>query len=311
MTIHLLFFAQARERAGSARATIDLPEGSRVADALAEIARRYPGLVELMPHLAVAVDRKLGSPQTALVAGAELALLPPVSGGAPRAARPSVPDRSGDAGASGKRGRFHVLPATAERWADLEKLFGPRGACAGCWCMWARLSGTEFRAGKGPGNKRRLKRIVREGPPPGLIGYQGDEPVAWCALGPRETFRRLEGSRVLAPVDDRPVWSVPCFFVARGSRRRGLTARMLSEAARYARGRGATILEGYPIEPSGKTADAFAWWGLIGAFRETGFEEVARRNRTHPVMRRTLRGAPAARGTQPAAGRPRPGRARG
>jgi len=82
MTIQLLFFAQARERAGFGRATLELPEGSRVADALAEIARRHPALAELMPHLAVAVDRKLVSPQTALTAGVELALLPPVSGGA-------------------------------------------------------------------------------------------------------------------------------------------------------------------------------------------------------------------------------------
>ncbi len=291
MTIRLLFFAQARERAGRAHDTLELPDGSHVADALAAIQRRHPGLAELMPHLAVAMNQKLVAPDAALAAGAELALLPPVSGGA----------------ASGA-GRFRALPVTSGRWRDLEKLFGPRGACAGCWCMWPRLIGKEFRAGQGAGNKRRLKLLVKRGPPPGLIGYCGDEPVAWCALSPRESYPRLENSRILARVDDRVVWSVPCFFVARGHRKRGLTVRMLKEAVKYARARGVTILEGYPVEPSGRTADTFAWWGLADAFRRAGFTEVARRSRTRPIMRKILRrSAERVAGTAPAgrAGRPR------
>ena len=157
MTIQLLFFAQARERAGIARGTLDMPEGSRVADALAEIQRRHPALAELMPHLAVALDRKLVSADTPLVAGAELALLPPVSGGAPASLA------------------LRVLPVTPGCWPDLEKLFGTRGACAGCWCMWPRLPAQEFRVGKGAGNKRRLQQLVKKGRPPGLIGYVAGE----------------------------------------------------------------------------------------------------------------------------------------
>jgi molybdopterin converting factor small subunit/GNAT superfamily N-acetyltransferase len=301
MTIQLLFFAQARERAGGSRATLELPDGSRVRDALAKIRERYPALVELMPHLAVAMNQRLVGEEEAIVPGAELALLPPVSGGAPkkapRAAGAVHPQKKPAAGAAGSRksaASLRVTPATPARWADLEKLFGLRGACAGCWCMWCRLPGKEFRYGRGLGNKRRLRRLVNEGPPPGLIGYLGTEPVAWCAIGPREHFQRLSGSRTLAPVDDRPVWSVPCFFVARAQRRSGLTARMLGEAAKFAKARGASILEGYPIEPGGKTADAFAWWGLVGAFEKAGFDEVLRRSPTHPIMRRRLRGRSAA-----------------
>jgi molybdopterin synthase catalytic subunit len=81
LNITVLFFAQARERAGRARVTLELPSGSRVRDALDAIERAHPELAVLRPHLAIAVDQSLAEPDTALVEGAELALLPPVSGG--------------------------------------------------------------------------------------------------------------------------------------------------------------------------------------------------------------------------------------
>src|SRR6185369_3476972 len=192
MRVHLLFFAQARERAGGSRGTLELPEGSRVADALAALERQHPGLAALRPHLAVALNQRLVDADAVIEDGAEMALLPPVSGGAPAAAK----------------ARLTVAPATAERWSDLARLFGPRGACAGCWCMYPRLRGAEYRSGAGETNRRRLMRLVQQGPPPGLLGYVEDRPVAWCALAPRETYARLEHSRTLARVDERPVWSV-------------------------------------------------------------------------------------------------------
>jgi GNAT superfamily N-acetyltransferase len=142
---------------------------------------------------------------------------------------------------------------------------------------------------------------VKKGPPPGLLGYLGGEAVAWCALAPREEYPRLEHSRTLARVDDEAVWSVVCFFVAKAQRGRGLTVTMLEHAARWARARGAKVLEGYPVDPkSGKTADAFAWWGVADAFTAAGFREVARRSPTHPIMRldlgRARRAARTARG---------------
>jgi GNAT superfamily N-acetyltransferase len=188
-----------------------------------------------------------------------------------------------------KRDALTIHPLTPERWPDLLQLFGTRGACGGCWCMWPRLRGAAFSAGKGEGNRRSLHKLVKSGDPPGLLGYAGDEPVAWCALAPRESYARIENSRTLARVDDRPVWSVVCFFVARGQRGRGLTVRMLREAARFARARGAKMLEGYPVDPkSGKTADVFAWTGLANAFLAAGFAEVARRSPTRPIMRLAL-----------------------
>ena len=184
--------------------------------------------------------------------------------------------------------RVTVHALTPERWPDLERLFGPRGACSGCWCMWPRVPAAVFAAGRGAGNRRALRRLTASGAPPGLIAYAGDEPVAWCGCGPRASFARLERSRLLKPVDDQPVWSVVCFFVARDQRGRGLTVRLLREATRHARAAGAPAIEGYPVVAKGRSADTFAWWGLDSAFRSAGFAEVARPSPARAIMRRTL-----------------------
>jgi len=185
---------------------------------------------------------------------------------------------------------IEIHPLTPDRWKDVESLFGPRGACAGCWCMFWRLPHREYGRGKGEGNRRAFRALVRGGAAPGLLAYAGGVPVGWCAVAPRAEYGGLGRSRVLAPVDEAPVWSVPCFFVARDFRGRGLTVRLLRAAAAYAASKGATQLEGYPIAPkAGRTADAFAWTGLVGAFEKAGFVEVARRSPTRPIMRKKLR----------------------
>ena len=180
---------------------------------------------------------------------------------------------------------FH--PATADRWKDVEKVLGERGGCGGCWCMFWRLPRKKFEEGKGAGNKRALKNVVTRGPAaPGVLGYVGDEPIAWCAVAPRLAYPALERSRVLKPVDDKPVWSVSCLFVLKAYRRKGVSVRMLEAAAEFARSNGASIVEGYPVEPSSeRTPDPFIWTGTASAFRKAGFTEVARRSATRPIMR--------------------------
>jgi len=180
--------------------------------------------------------------------------------------------------------RFH--PVTPERWPDFETLFGPRGACGGCWCMWWKLTRSEFEKKKGTGNKSAMKRIIHSGKVPGILAYAGGEPVGWCAVEPRESYPTLSRSRVLQPIDDKPVWSVVCFFILRPYRRKGVTVKLLEAAIDYVRKRGGKILEGYPVEPKkGTTADAFAYTGLAAAFRKAGFMEVLRRSPTRPIMR--------------------------
>jgi GNAT superfamily N-acetyltransferase len=192
--------------------------------------------------------------------------------------------------------KLRIVPATPARWPDLETLFGKNGACAGCWCMWWRMKRSVFNEKRGDGTKRALRKLVTDGPPPGLIAYDGRTPVGWCALAPRADYPVLERSRVLAPVDDQPVWSVVCFFVARTHRKKGMTVALLEAAAAHAAKKGARIVEGYPVEPrAGKTADAFAYTGLASAFRKAGFEETLRRSETRPIMRRAVaRGSAAA-----------------
>lgn len=182
----------------------------------------------------------------------------------------------------------NVYPAGPERWRDLELLFGPRGACAGCWCMWWRLRKADFEHQKGEGNRQALRQLVECGNPPGLIAYSDGVPVGWCAVGPRAQLPRMEASRILKAVDAQPVWSVSCFFVARAFRRKGISADLLQAAADYARSQGAAILEGYPVDPGTGLPDAFVWTGLAGAFVRVGFREVARRSPSRPIMRLQL-----------------------
>ena len=124
---------------------------------------------------------------------------------------------------------------------------------------------------------------------PGIIAYADRRPIAWCCIGPREEFPALERSRVLARVDDLPVWSIVCLFVARPFRGRGVSVECLKAAAEYAREKHARIVEGYPFEPTLILPAPFVWTGLASAFRKAGFKEVLRRSRTRPIMRRLLR----------------------
>ncbi len=184
-----------------------------------------------------------------------------------------------------------VHPLTPDRWADLERLFGERGACGGCWCMWWRLARSQFARQKGEGNRQAMRALVGSGEVPGLLAYDRERPVAWISLGPRETFSALGRSRILKPVDGEPVWSVVCFFVDQRYRERGLSIQLLEAAAEYARAQGARWLEGYPVEPRKDRAPGiFVFTGLVSAFRQAGFEECARRSETRPIMRRRLAG---------------------
>jgi GNAT superfamily N-acetyltransferase len=152
-----------------------------------------------------------------------------------------------------------------------------------------RLSHAVYERNKGSNNKRAFKKIVMSGDAPGLLAYANDEPVGWCSVAPRAAFSFLERSRVLKPVDDKPVWSVSCLFVLRPYRGQGISVRLLKAAIDFARRQGAPAVEGYPNDPDAKMPDAFAWTGVASAFRKAGFSEVARRSSHRPIMRRNLR----------------------
>ena len=195
--------------------------------------------------------------------------------------------------------KLEYHPVTPERWADLERLFGEHGADSGCWCMWWRLTRAQFAKQAGEKNRLALKSIVDSGEVPGLLAYAHGEPVAWCSLGPRENYGSLERSRALKRVDDKPVWSIVCFFMAKPFRGRGLMAPFLTAAVEYARKQGARIVEGYPVEPQKRLSASSGYMGVVSAYRKAGFVEVMQTAARRPIMRHFMEG-------QQRAARPRP-----
>jgi GNAT superfamily N-acetyltransferase len=168
--------------------------------------------------------------------------------------------------------------------------------------MWWKETQGEFEARAGASNRLAFRRIVASGKVPGILAYSGRTPVGWCAVEPRDRYKRLVRSRTLAPVDEAAVWSVVCFFVARGFRRIGLQADLVGAALAHASRNGARIVEGYPVDPGkGASAAAWMWTGIASAFRRAGFVEVERRSRTRPIMRYFFE-----RGRRGSHGRPAP-----
>ena len=189
------------------------------------------------------------------------------------------------------RPTIEVLPATAKRWTDLERLFGANGAYSNCWCMFWRMTHTDFNRMKAAERKTRLQLLTLGARPPGVIAYVDGTPAGWCSLGPREDYIALERSRNLRRVDDRPVWSVVCFFVAKPYRRQGLALALLKGAVGYAAAQGAKIVEAYPLDlqtprlQGAHLTGTSGYMGIASVFREAGFSEAARTSETQVIMR--------------------------
>ncbi|HYV95575.1 MAG TPA: GNAT family N-acetyltransferase [Chitinophagales bacterium] len=180
-------------------------------------------------------------------------------------------------------------PLTKNRWKDFEILFGDKGACGGCWCMHWRIKKSDFEKTKGDGNKKKMKQLVDKDDVPGLLMYADKKVVGWCSVGPREKFLVLENSRVLKRVDDKPVWSIVCFFIEKNYRRLGLSQPFLKYAIDYCRKKGAKIIEAYPLDVKAKDYPAvFAFTGFYPTFVKAGFVETERRSDTRPIMRKIL-----------------------
>jgi len=195
-------------------------------------------------------------------------------------------------------GDLEILPLTAERLADVATLFGQGGDPKWCWCSFYRLRNVDFASGSSEANRVVLEGAVErtsvEGREPGLLAYRDGEVVGWVSVGPREDYERIVRSKVLGPIDERPVWSIVCFVVSRSARGTGVATALLDAAIDYAREHGATLAEAYPIETDGSRVPAAqAYKGTVGMFQRAGFEIAARRqfNRTtrvRPIMRREL-----------------------
>jgi GNAT superfamily N-acetyltransferase len=176
-----------------------------------------------------------------------------------------------------------IHPVTPTRWPALEDLFGEKGACGGCWCMYWRI-GNAYRRRPQDANRADLHKEVNEGPPPGLLAFDGKVAVGWCQLTPRRLLPWLD--RAWQRIDEEPVWSISCFYIRKGYRRRGISSALIDAAIKAARKAGAPALEAYPLD--GHLSPSASCTGYVSTFLRAGFKVVGRRSRARPIMRLDL-----------------------
>jgi GNAT superfamily N-acetyltransferase len=179
-----------------------------------------------------------------------------------------------------------VRPLTPDLWPAFEDLFGEKGGCNGCWCMYWRV-GAGYRKRTRERNKAAFREIVNQGPPPGLLAFHGDVAVGWCQLTPRDALRWLARVWRLRRVDELPVWSLSCFYVRIGYRKRGITSALIAAALKAAKRAKARALEAYPLDAV-KTPSA-SGTGYTTTFAGAGFKIVARHAAPRPIMRHDLK----------------------
>jgi hypothetical protein len=188
-----------------------------------------------------------------------------------------------------QRGKELVIrPLTPDLWPALENLFGGNGACNGCWCMYGRI-GSAYRKRPREDNKAAFREIVERGPPPGLLAFDRELAVGWCQLTPRDAVPWLDRTWRLRRVDQLPVWSLSCFYVRIGSRRQGVTSRLIAAALNVARRAGAPALEAYPFDAA--VSPSASGTGYASTFARAGFRTVACRTPARPIMRYDLTAA--------------------
>jgi GNAT superfamily N-acetyltransferase len=183
--------------------------------------------------------------------------------------------------------KITVRPLTPDLWSAVEDLFADSPVCSRCWCMYWRI-GAAYRRNSGDTNRRQFREIVKRGPPPGLLAFDGDTAVGWCQVTPREGLPHLDRNWRLERVDNVPVWSISCFYVRKAYRQRGVTTALIVAALKAAKQAGAPALEAYPLDRS--LTPSAASTGTSSTFERLGFKTLARRSPPRPIMRYELKG---------------------
>jgi GNAT superfamily N-acetyltransferase len=177
-------------------------------------------------------------------------------------------------------------PLVSTNWEQFETLMGEKGGCGNCWCMFFRLPYKTFQEHKPAGNKRMMKQLVKNGLPQGLIASMGNEPVGWIAMAPREDYIKIENSRVFKRIDDKPVWSITCFFIKKEFRHRGLSQQLIKGAIDFAKKKKIKTLEAYPTLPYNKNVPhPFLWVGVLSSFIKNGFKIVKQNSKSRAMVR--------------------------
>jgi GNAT superfamily N-acetyltransferase len=182
--------------------------------------------------------------------------------------------------AAAPAGPVTVRPLTCGDGALVERLFGAKGACGGCWCMFWRRErhGRLWNEVKGARNRSDFLSLVAAGGVHAMLALSGGEPVGWCCFGPFETFPKLVRVKPLMRARPDRVWAIVCLYLARAARRQGIGARLIDAAAREALSLGAALVEGYPVRPKGQgdVPDVFAFTGVPRQFEAAGFARLKR-----------------------------------
>jgi len=182
-----------------------------------------------------------------------------------------------------------IRPLTPELWPALEDLFGEKGACNGCWCMYWRI-GAAYRKRPGDENQAAFRKIVEAGPPPGLIAFYGKLAVGWCQITPRDLVPHLDQVWRLKRVDDVPVWSLTCLYIRIGYRRRGVATALIEAALKAAKRAKAPAVEAYPLDA--ELTPSASSTGFASTFARLGFKTVACGVPARPIMRHDLNSNP-------------------
>lgn len=182
--------------------------------------------------------------------------------------------------------KLSIRPLTLDLWPALEELFGTSRPASRCWCMYGRI-GRAYRTRPPARNKAAFHDIVKRGPPPGLIAFDGDIAVGWCQLTPRDAIPILDRTWRLKRVDEVPVWSISCLYVRPPYRRRGVTSQLIAAALKAAKRAGAPALEAYPFDAN--VSPSASGSGYASTFDRAGFKIVARRLPARPIMRHDLK----------------------
>lgn len=179
-----------------------------------------------------------------------------------------------------------IRPLTPDLFPALVELFGTQGPVSRCWCMYWRL-GDVYRKRPPKKNKAEFEALVQHGPPPGLVAFEGELAVGWCQLTPRAALPWLDRAWRLKRVDDLPVWSLSCFYIRKGYRKKGVTTALIKAAITAAKEAGAPALEAYPLD--GDLSPSSTSTGYASTFARLGFKTVARHVAPRPIMRYELK----------------------
>ena len=177
---------------------------------------------------------------------------------------------------------FSIRPLTPRLLPALEDLFNTQGPVSRCWCMYWRI-GDAYRKRSPRSNKAEFSRLVKSGPPLGLLAFSGDLCVGWCQLTPRDALPWMDKTWRLKRVDDTPVWSLSCFYIRKGWRKKGVTSALIAAALDRARKAGAPALEAYPLDADLSPSSTNT--GYVSTFKRMGFKIVARHVPPRPIMR--------------------------